>query len=217
MTNATYVNEKQTLERQRVRGNWNVSPLWEAKILLGILKQQGLAGKGLIKAFDKWAPRIVGVSRLDMARAYGKQTGRPLSDYILAQQADKAIRYRQLPPEAEGFRLALAKSLNGRTSESETPVDPPCAGPSGTTLGIKNTLFEEVTGSLRSGPDLVGAHHPSRALLSTNELANLTGFAPKTIRRWASRRLLNFIRVGNQFRFRPTAVELFLAQREVRK
>ena len=43
------------------------------------------------------------------------------------------------------------------------------------------------------------------------------GFKPKTIRRWVSRRLLNYIRVGNQFRFRAVAVELFLAQREVRK
>jgi excisionase family DNA binding protein len=216
MTNATYVNEKQTFDRQRVRGNWNVSPLWEAKILLGILKQQGLAGKGLIKAFDKWAPRIVGVSRLDMARAYGKQTGRPLSDYILAQQADKAIRYRQLPPEAEGFRLALAKSLNGQSSESETSGEVLRVASSSTTPGIRNALFEDVTGSLGSEPDLAGALR-SRALLNTNELADLTGFAPKTIRRWASRRLLNFIRVGNQFRFRPAAVELFLAQREVRK
>ncbi|PYT92421.1 MAG: hypothetical protein DMG36_15045 [Acidobacteria bacterium] len=55
----------------------------------------------------------------------------------------------------------------------------------------------------------------SNALLSTNELASLIGFKPKTIRRWVSRRLLNYIRVGNQFRFRVAAVELFLAQREV--
>ena len=57
----------------------------------------------------------------------------------------------------------------------------------------------------------------SNVLLSTNELANLTGFKPKTIRRWVSRKLLNYIRVGNRFRFRPAAVKLFLAQREVRK
>jgi excisionase family DNA binding protein len=57
----------------------------------------------------------------------------------------------------------------------------------------------------------------SNALLSTNELASLIGFKPKTIRRLVSRRLLNYIRVGNQFRFRAAAVELFLAQREVHK
>jgi excisionase family DNA binding protein len=57
----------------------------------------------------------------------------------------------------------------------------------------------------------------SNALLSTNELASLVGFKPKTIRRWVSRRPLNYIRVGNQFRFRAVAVELFLAQREVHK
>ena len=49
------------------------------------------------------------------------------------------------------------------------------------------------------------------ALLSTNELASLGGFKPKTIRRWVSRRPLNYIRVGNQFRFRAAAVELLLA------
>ncbi|PYU81596.1 MAG: hypothetical protein DMG50_15700 [Acidobacteria bacterium] len=47
------------------------------------------------------------------------------------------------------------------------------------------------------------------ALLSTNEVANLTGFRPKTIRQWVSRRLLNYIRVGNRLRFRLAAVELF--------
>jgi excisionase family DNA binding protein len=141
-----------------MRGNWAVSPLWEGKILLGVLKEQGLAGRGLVSAFEHLAPMMVGASRLDMNRTYSKQTGRELSDYILVQQADKAVRYSQLPPEAA-----------------------------------------------------------SRALLSTSELAVLTGFAPKTIRRWASRRLLNFIRVGNQFRFRPAAVELFLAPREIGK
>jgi excisionase family DNA binding protein len=63
---------------------------------------------------------------------------------------------------------------------------------------------------------LLDSHDPN-VLLSTNELATLTGFKPKTIRRWVSRKLLNYIRVGNRFRFRLAAVELFLAQREVRK
>jgi hypothetical protein len=48
------------------------------------LKQQGIAGRGLVKAFDKWAPRIAGSSRADMSRLYREQTGRELSDYILA-------------------------------------------------------------------------------------------------------------------------------------
>src|SRR5882672_11327984 len=29
-------------EHRRSRGKWSVSPLWEAKILLGVLRQQGL-------------------------------------------------------------------------------------------------------------------------------------------------------------------------------
>jgi excisionase family DNA binding protein len=69
---------------------------------------------------------------------------------------------------------------------------------------------------MRACADLSGAP-TATAPLSTNELGGLTGFAPKTIRRWAWRRLLNYIRVGNQFRFRLAAVELFLMQREVRK
>jgi excisionase family DNA binding protein len=60
-------------------------------------------------------------------------------------------------------------------------------------------------------------NHDPNVLLSTNELATLIGFRPKTIRRWVSRKFLSYIRVGNRFRFRLAAVELFLAQREVRK
>ena len=82
--------------------------------LLGALKQQALTRKGLIKAFDKSAPRIVGVPRLDMHGTYGKQTRRKLSDYILTQQADKAVRYRQLPPEADGYR-PVAGGINERS------------------------------------------------------------------------------------------------------
>jgi hypothetical protein len=74
-----------------------VSPLWEAKILLGVLKEQGLAGKGLVKAFEKWAPTIACSSRSEISRTYQKQTGRDMSDYILVQLADKVVRYSQLP------------------------------------------------------------------------------------------------------------------------
>jgi excisionase family DNA binding protein len=213
------LSNNKAFERRRVRGNWNISPLWEGKILLGVLKQQGLAGKGLIQAFDKWAPRIVGVSRLDMDRAHGKQTGRKLSDYILAQQADRAVRYRQLPPEADGYRLLLAESTSSQKSESNTlalDVHALSAEEGGMILPIRSAVVEKIARSAASRPDLLGPRL-SNTLLSTNELANLTGFAPKTIRRWASRRLLNFIRLGNQFRFRRAAVELFLTQHEIRK
>jgi len=142
-----------------------------------------------------------------------------MSDYILVQQADKAVRYKQLPPEAEDFRLALAKSVSSQDSEHDSVaagVRTVSAKQRGTILSVRVTPVEKSTGLLASKPVLLGERH-SNALLSTNQLADLTGFAPKTIRRWASRRLLNFIRVGNQFRFRPAAVELFLMQREVRK
>lgn len=246
------IRQEQAAEPRRLRGNWNVSPLWEAKILLGVLRQQGLAGKGLVQAFEKWAPTIVGSSRDDMNRIYREQTGREMSNYILVQQADKVVRYNQLPLEAEAFRQALAKSAvpqgldpNRRergacsavpsASEAESAV---CSGrfsirrrldmsqaegmyaagaeKNGTVFSLKGAMAERIGSLAGSKQNLLGAHSPN-VLLTTNELADLTGFAPKTIRRWVSRRLLNYIRVGNRFRFRPAAVELFLMQREVRK
>ncbi len=227
-------------ERRRTRGKWSVSPLWEAKILLGVLKQQGLAGKGLIEAFEKWAPRVAGSSRADMSRLYREQTGRELSDYILVQQADKVVRYNQLPPDAEVVRRALLNSSSSPASEAtsicsarfkarlnlgmgsaaalETSGDvsgiaegQACVQPRKTENGAKKR--ETLTASKQH---LLDNHDPN-VLLSTNELATLIGFRPKTIRRWVSRRFLSYIRVGNRFRFRLAAVELFLAQREVRK
>jgi excisionase family DNA binding protein len=219
LSNATNIIQEQALQRRRMRGNWAVSPLWEGKILLGVLKEQGLAGRGLVSAFEQLAPTMVGASRLDMNRTYSKQTGRELSDYILVQQADKAVRYSQLPPEAEHLRQALAKSVRSQQSETESGG---CedqalgAGHGKTGLSARYAVVERIRGSLGSERDTISAR-TSGVLLSTSELAVLTGFAPKTIRRWASRRLLNFIRVGNQFRSRPAAVELFLAQREIGK
>ncbi len=203
MNITTYIVEEQTPERRRIRGNWNISPLWESKILLGVLKQQGLAGKGLVEAFERWAPTLIGVSRVDINRAYAKQTARDLSDYILVQQADKALRYKQLPPEAEGFRLVLAKSLGSHNTQTViSALDARRVGPErgGAIVPIRSGVLERIRASLGVEASLAGARS-SDALLSTNELAGLTGFAPKTIRRWASRRLLNFIRVGNQFAF----------------
>src|SRR5712664_4687181 len=104
-------------EHRRSRGKWSVSPLWEAKILLGVLRQQGLAGKGLVKAFEKWAPRVAGRSRAEMNRVYRAQTGREMSDYILVQQADKVVRYNQLPPEAEVVRRTVLSSESFRLPE----------------------------------------------------------------------------------------------------
>src|SRR6267143_1553451 len=108
-------------EHRRSRGKWSVSPLWEAKILLGVLRQQGLAGKGLVKAFEKWAPRIAGCSRAEMNRVYCQQTGREMSDYILLQRADKAVRYNQLPPEAEVVRRTVLSSDSFRLDDHIQP------------------------------------------------------------------------------------------------
>ncbi len=190
-------------EHRRLRGKWSVSPLWEAKILLGVLRQQGLAGKGLVKAFEKWAPRIAGCSRAEMNRVYCEQTGREMSDYILVQQADKAVRYNQLPPEAEVVRRTILSSDSFRLDDHVLPEQ--AKAPSETKAPLRWSKQRRLD------------EHDPNVLLSTNELASLTGFKPKTIRRWVSRRLLSYILVGNRFRFRLAAVELFLAQREVRK
>ena len=138
-----------------------------------------------------------------MNRVYRAQTGREMSDYILVQQADKVVRYNQLPPEAEVVRRALLSPDSSRVNgynQSEQAENP-----------------AETKGAFRSSKQHRLDDHDPNVLLSTNELASLTGFRPKTIRRWVSRKLLNYIRVGNRLRFRLAAVELFLAQREVRK
>jgi excisionase family DNA binding protein len=190
-------------KHRRSRGKWSVSPLWEAKVLLGVLRQQGLAGKGLVKAFEKWAPTIAGCSRAEMNRVYCEQTGREMSDYILVQQADKAVRYNQLPPEAEVVRRTVLSSDSFRLDDHVLPEQAKDAS--------------AVKAPLRWSKQRRLDEHDPNVLLSTNELASLTGFKPKTIRRWVSRKLLSYILVGNRLRFRLAAVELFLAQREVRK
>jgi excisionase family DNA binding protein len=240
VTRETNRTEGAEADRYRTRGKWSVSPLWEAKILLGVLKQQGLAGKGLVEAFEKWAPRIAGSSRIAISRLYREQTGRELSDYILVQQADKVVRYNQLPPDAEVVRRALLNSCSSPASEATSDFSArfkarlnlgtgsaAALETSGDVSGIaEGRAFvrpREVENVAKKGEMLTASkqhlldNHDPNVLMSTNELATLIGFKPKTIRRWVSRKLLSYIRVGNRFRFRLAAVELFLAQREVRK
>ena len=226
-----------------------MSPLREAKVLLGVLREQGLAGKGLVRAFDKWAPKLTSSSRTEVAMVYRAQTGREITDYILTQLADKVVRYYQLPPEADVMRRAvsnsnipseagtLAKRQTGQQNRTCWPAGRPPRPRShgGSHRGqVSDSLLEPVTDN-RSIADgvkcdptekrgsamgvmqrLLDRHDPN-LLLTTNEVARLTGFRPKTIRRWVSHKLLNHIRVGNRLRFRLAAVELFLAQREVSK
>jgi excisionase family DNA binding protein len=241
------------VERGRARGNWNVSPLWEAKILLGVLKEQGLAGMGLVKAFERWAPTIARSSRNDMNRVYRKQTGREMSDYILVQLADKVVRHNQLPPQADIVRRALLNSSGLCGSEEERSEriarsgklrdiesDPRISPKVHLQIGRKSvTAHRSPSGSSevatgRANAAQISARNPTDAnlnlaalkqrllnnhdpnvLLSTNEVASLTGFRPKTIRRWVSHKLLNYIRVGNRLRFRLAALELFLGQHEI--
>ena len=234
------IKQESMTEPRRVRGKWSFSPLWEAKILLGVLKQQGLAGKGLVLAFEKWAPTIVGTSRSDMNKLYSEQTGREMSDYILVQQADKVVRYNRLPPAAEVVRHALLNSSSSPASEATSDFSARfkvrlnlgmgsaaalerSSGVSGIAEGRAFVQPREAENGAKKREMLTASkqhlldNHDPNVLLSTNELATLIGFKPKTIRRWVSRKLLSYIRVGNRFRFRLAAVELFLAQREVRK
>src|SRR6267143_4669537 len=128
---------------------------------------------------------------------------RRLQVRILVQQADKAVRYNQLPPEAEVVRRTVLSTDSFRLDDHIQPEQ--AKDPS------------EVKAPLWWSKQRLLDEHDSKVLLSTNELATLTGFKPKTIRRWVSRKLLSYILVGNRLRFRLAAVELFLAQREVRK
>jgi hypothetical protein len=56
-----------------------------------------------------------------MNRVYREQTGRGMSDYVLVQQADKVVRYNQLPPEAEVVRRALLSLGLFRTNSHTQP------------------------------------------------------------------------------------------------
>jgi hypothetical protein len=100
----------------------------------------------------------------------------------LVQQADKVARYNQLPPEAEVVRRAL---LSPNLSRAKGDIQPEQA---------ENPA--EKKGAFRLSKQHLLDEHDPNVLLSTNELASLTGFRPKTIRRWVSRKLLNYIRVG---------------------
>jgi len=178
--------------------------------------------------------------RADTSRLYREQTGRELSDYILVQQADKVVRYNQLPPVAEVVRRALLNLCSSPVPELTTDLsarfrsrlnpgkgrggasDGPGAE-SGITEGRRFMLPGEVEKGAKKR-EMLGAskqllldNRDPNVLLSTKELVTLIGFRPKTIRRWVTQKLLNYIRVGNRLRFRLAAVELFLAQREVRK
>lgn len=53
-------------------------------------------------------------------------------------------------------------------------------------------------------------------LLSIPQLAKLLNVSPRTVRRFVIKRQINYLRIGNQYRFRPSAVDIFLAQREVK-
>jgi excisionase family DNA binding protein len=159
----------------------------------------------------------------------------------LVQQADKVVRYNQLPPDAELVRRVLLNSKSSPIPKAMSDFSTrfkarlnlgadSAAAALETCGGVSEITEREAGGPMRKEgngakkKDIIRAskqrlldNHDPNVLLSTNELAILIGFKPKTIRRWVSQKFLNYIRVGNRFRFRLAAVELFLAQREVRE
>ena len=54
----------------------------------------------------------------------------------------------------------------------------------------------------------------SGRLLSTPEVCKFLGVSKRTLLRMCERREINFIRLVGAFKFRPSAIELFVAQRE---
>ena len=159
-----------------------------------------------------------------MSRLYREQTGRELSDYILVQQADKVVRYNQFPPDAEFVRRAVLNSCSSPASEATSDFSArfkarlnfgagssAALETSGDVSGIAEGRARVQPRKTKNGAkkrEIVTAskqhlldNHDPNVLLSTNELATLIGFRPKTIRRWVSRKILSYIRVGNRCSF----------------
>ena len=51
-------------------------------------------------------------------------------------------------------------------------------------------------------------------LIDVENVAEVLGVAPKTIRKWVSIRFIPFVRVGRRVLFRPKSIELWLNQKE---
>jgi hypothetical protein len=97
-------------EARIVRAKWSISPLREAKTLLGVLHQEGMRGRGLIESFERNAVRLLGYSREDMGKLYRKQCGRELTDSILITKADHVVRDSELVEERVVLRRTLLKN-----------------------------------------------------------------------------------------------------------
>lgn len=51
-------------------------------------------------------------------------------------------------------------------------------------------------------------------LISVEELADVLGLSPQTIRNWVAMRRIPFLRVGGKTRFRRASIEAWLEQKE---
>ena len=63
-------------------------------------------------------------------------------------------------------------------------------------------------------PDISGLLFDN--LINVENVAEVLGVAPKTIRKWVSIRFIPFVRVGRRVMFRPKSIELWLNQKEVK-
>lgn len=172
---------------RRINGRWRVSPLSEAGTLLGVLRQEGSAGKGLIHAFEKWLPRIVGVSRADADKVYREQTGREMADKILIQKADKIVRYKQLPPEAEIFRRIILRSR--QPAKKPDSCRQTIARRKGAKRGPRVASLYKVRVEVRSGMGdrdstvLIGAEERGEAVeRARSQVADFFGVPAKAVR-----------------------------------
>ena len=54
-------------------------------------------------------------------------------------------------------------------------------------------------------------------LLNAQQVCEVLQISRRTLTRWIRKNLINYVRIGGQYRFRPAAVELFVSQREVKR
>ena len=78
----------------------------------------------------------------------------------------------------------------------------------------KKRLKMNGTGKRISQPDYSGKFFDN--LIDVENVAEVLGVAPKTIRKWVSIRFIPFVRVGRRVMFRPKSIELWLNQKETK-
>ena len=81
---------------------------------------------------------------------------------------------------------------------------------------FKEKQFSEVTLLKKNFPErqTLKKERFSDNLINVENVAEVLGVAPKTIRKWVSIRFIPFVRVGRRVLFRPKSIELWLNRKE---